>query len=404
MTLAQSKVAGPSEPVGAQERLLRSVVDSLEARMCILGDDGVIVGTNRPWDELAVAMSWTPEQAGVGADFFALLQGIRGDLSRALAAAAREMLAGSTEQRSIKGYLPVAKRGEDVVVRMQPVTEHETARVVLAMIDITAAVRNQRELRRITDEAQLLALVAQHTDNAVVISDADGRIEWANHAFSRISGYPLEELVGLSRQDLMHGQFASTPAYGEFAEALGQGRSADLQIPGRTKDGSPYWTHMETAPIVEDGVPVRFVSVERDVTAQRAADRETQVAGRQTQALAAQLGAEKAVLRQALALVPQPVYFKDAAGRYTGVNRAYLALRGLAGESAVLGRTEAELGLGPADPVSAGLGALEAQVLATGLPVENHTLALDSERTLAVTVLPLTDDKGTMTGLLTVAI
>jgi len=44
-------------------------------------------------------------------------------------------------------------------------------------------------LRQQTQELERLALVAELTDSAVIIADAEGRMTWANDAFTRISGY-----------------------------------------------------------------------------------------------------------------------------------------------------------------------------------------------------------------------
>ena len=402
-----TEVENPADPTGpteAAERLLRSVVDSLDSRMCIIGTDGAIVGSNRLWDEFATEMGWSIVDYGVGGNLFGLFNRLRGELGPALSAAARSILQEGAGPCSLKGYLPLVGRGEDVIVRMHPVLGHDEGRVVITMIDISAAVRTERELRRITDEAQLLALVAQHTDNAVVITDAAGQIEWANDAFSRSSGYTPEELVGLRRQDLIDGPFARTTAFGEFVQALESGHGADVEFPSQTKDGGSYWVHVEAQPIVEDGETVRFVSVERDITSKRAADEQLRAATKRAQLLAEQLSAEKALLSEVLASIPHMVYWKDSDLRYIGVNQAFLALRGLSEEQAVLDRVEAELDC--ADELTATLATLEPQVLGSGRPVDRRLLLTSSDRppcSLLLSVLPKTDEDGVVCGVIGVA-
>src|SRR5262245_25232179 len=44
--------------------------------------------------------------------------------------------------------------------------------------------------------ARKLALVAQWTDNAVIVTDAKGRIEWVNRGFTRMTEYELDEVRG----------------------------------------------------------------------------------------------------------------------------------------------------------------------------------------------------------------
>ena len=390
--------------IGAAERLLRSVVDSLDGRMCIIGDEGVIIGTNRLWDDFTEEMGWSVADSGVGANYFSLLQQIRGELAKPLAAAVRAILDGEAGQSAIKGYLPLLGRGEDIIVRLHPVLGHNEGRAVITMIDISGAVRTERELRRITAEAQLLALVAQHTDAAVVICDAIGQIEWVNDAFCRSSGYVLEELVGLNRRDLIDPAFVQMSSFVEFGETLTSGQGAQMQFLSRTKDGGSYWVHAESQPIMEDGHTVRFVSVERDITSQRAADEQLRAATKKAHLLAEQLSSEKALLSEVLGSIPHLVYWKDLELRYVGVNQAFLAIRGL-DEHAVLDRSEAELDT--TDELSTVLNQLEQQVLQTGEPVENQRLILAAPdrpgRSLLLSVLPKTDEEGLVCGVIGVA-
>ena len=401
----QGEVENRTRWIGAAERLLRSVVDSLDGRMCIIGAEGVIIGTNRLWDDFTDEMGWSADDSRIGANFFTLIQRFRGEVGKPLATAVRDILDGASGQSSLKGYLPLVGRGEDVIVRLHPVLGHDDARVVITMIDISGAVRTERELRRITAEAQMLALVAQHTDNAVVIADSIGQIEWANDAFCRSSGYALEELVGLLRTDLVHAPFARTPSFVEFSESLLAGKGALTQFPSLTKDGGSYWVQVEVQPILENGRAVRFVSVERDITQQRAADEQLRAATKKAQLLADQLSSEKGLLSEVLGSIPHLVYWKDSELRYTGVNQAFLALRGLVGEHAVLERLESELDC--TDELSAVLSRLERQVLDTGLPVENHRLIFavpDRQQCiLLLSVLPKTAEDGAVCGVIGVA-
>ena len=54
---------------------------------------------------------------------------------------------------------------------------------------------NER-LRASEAEARKLAMIAARTDNAVVLTDATGRIEWVNAGFTRITGWRLHEVAG----------------------------------------------------------------------------------------------------------------------------------------------------------------------------------------------------------------
>ena len=105
-----------------------------------------------------------------------------------------------------------------------------------------------RAMRARALEEERLALVARHTDDAIVLYGADGRIDWVNDAFVRMTGYDLDETVGAWRQDLIRGPFTRTPEYARLAEDLIAQRETSLEFVTRTKAGASYWTAMRIRP------------------------------------------------------------------------------------------------------------------------------------------------------------
>jgi len=65
--------------------------------------------------------------------------------------------------------------------------------------------RATRLLHQSEAEAKKLALVASRTENLVIISDPEGRIEWVNEAFTRITGYTLQEVQGAKPGSFLQG-------------------------------------------------------------------------------------------------------------------------------------------------------------------------------------------------------
>jgi len=60
-------------------------------------------------------------------------------------------------------------------------------------------------LEQVREQTRQLALVAAKTDNAVVITDLDGRVTWVNASFTRITGYTMNEAVGKKPGKLLQG-------------------------------------------------------------------------------------------------------------------------------------------------------------------------------------------------------
>jgi len=64
---------------------------------------------------------------------------------------------------------------------------------------------SRQELARAGQRAEQLALVAIHASVSVIVTDATGRIEWANAAFSTITGYSFAEAVGQLTGSILNG-------------------------------------------------------------------------------------------------------------------------------------------------------------------------------------------------------
>ena len=78
--------------------------------------------------------------------------------------------------------------------------------------------------------------MAQKTQNGVIITDAQGCIEWVNEAFTRISGYVLEEMQGKKPGDVLQGPQTDPLTIAQLRSALDTGetlRSGKFIITGR---------------------------------------------------------------------------------------------------------------------------------------------------------------------------
>ena len=83
---------------------------------------------------------------------------------------------------------------------------HGTGVAIQAILrDITARKRAEESLRQVEAETHKLALIASRTDNGVILTDADGLVEWVNEGFTRISGYTLDEVRGKSPGSVLQG-------------------------------------------------------------------------------------------------------------------------------------------------------------------------------------------------------
>jgi PAS domain S-box-containing protein len=127
-------------------------------------------------------------------------------------------------------------------------------------------IANER-LRQQEAETNKLALIAARTDNAVVLSDAAGKVVWVNAGFTRLTGYTLEETVGKTPGSLLQGPETDAETVRYMHAQLSKGEGFKIQIVNYSKDGRKYWLASEVQPIRNDaGETINFMAIQSDIT------------------------------------------------------------------------------------------------------------------------------------------
>ena len=132
-------------------------------------------------------------------------------------------------------------------------------KVVKFATDITEQVQ-QRE------KFNLLSLVADGTDNSVIITDARGLIEYVNPGFTRLTGFESSEALGRKPGSLLQGKYTDQDTVASIRNSLHAQQPFYQEILNYTKAGDPYWISLSINPIRDQtGQIVRFVSVQANI-------------------------------------------------------------------------------------------------------------------------------------------
>jgi hypothetical protein len=146
------------------------------------------------------------------------------------------------------------------------------------------AIRDVTQQKLAQDELAKVSLVANHTDNMVIITDRDGRTEWVNQAFLRKTGYIPAELVGRKPGNVLQGPGTDRATVARIGEALREGRSFAGELLNYTRQGEPYWVQINITPVRDQkGDVERFVSVQTDSTELRRTQQELEAAKRRAE-------------------------------------------------------------------------------------------------------------------------
>jgi diguanylate cyclase (GGDEF)-like protein/PAS domain S-box-containing protein len=128
------------------------------------------------------------------------------------------------------------------------------------------------DIRRMEAQMELLGTAFQHSGEAILITDHDNRILTVNPAFTTLTGYTQEEVVGRNPSVLSAGR--STPEdYAKMWEAIKQNGYWQGEIWDRRKDGGIYPKWLSISAILNEAGGVRYYMAHfTDISAERAAE------------------------------------------------------------------------------------------------------------------------------------
>lgn len=175
----------------------------------------------------------------------------------------KELISGRlTEYEETYSYRNVENYKKWIRIRCEPIFNNVNK--------ITGAVGT---LRDVTDqylaeqEIQRLSLVARKTANMVVITDAEERITWVNHAFEKVSGFQIDEVKGKIPGHFLQGPRTNQQTRNEIRKAIDSQQSFKGTILNYSKTGVPYWVRLVIDPIFSDfGEYQGSIVIESDVT------------------------------------------------------------------------------------------------------------------------------------------
>jgi PAS domain S-box-containing protein len=132
---------------------------------------------------------------------------------------------------------------------------------------VLGAVRDITEQKVKEDELKKLSLIANGTINGIVLADNDGKIQWINQSFTKITGYELHEVIGKSPGSLLQGKDTDMSIAVRMRECVRQNKGFDELILNYKKNGEAYWNKVHVETVYNDvDKKINFIGFQRDVT------------------------------------------------------------------------------------------------------------------------------------------
>jgi PAS domain S-box-containing protein len=151
----------------------------------------------------------------------------------------------------------------DVSLSISPIKDETGKLVGMSEIarDITARRRTEKQLR-------LQSAALEAAANAITITDRHGTIVWVNHAFTTMTGYSKEEVLGKNPRLLKSGEQPES-YYAKLWSTISSGEVWQGEIVNRRKDGTTYTEELTITPVIQDvgnAADTHFVAIEQDIT------------------------------------------------------------------------------------------------------------------------------------------
>ncbi len=153
----------------------------------------------------------------------------------------------------------------------------EYAQTKLSLLKIVA-IRTSAELQRIKTEEELrLSATAFETHEAIVITDKHGDIVRVNKAFTLITGYSQDEVIGNNLSLLLKSGAYDDEFYQQLWQSLSETKQWQGEISGRRKSGESFPELLTITAVTDrEGLLTHYVATFLDITEHKQAEMEIQ--------------------------------------------------------------------------------------------------------------------------------
>ncbi len=122
------------------------------------------------------------------------------------------------------------------------------------------------QLKNANIELEKLSLVASETDNAVIIMDNKGNIEWVNEGFTRIYDETLEQLINEHGKNIF--EISTNPQIQKlFNDCIIKKKTITYESMDVTKTGKNIWAQTTLTPILDgNGNVKKVIAIDSDIS------------------------------------------------------------------------------------------------------------------------------------------
>jgi PAS domain S-box-containing protein len=149
-------------------------------------------------------------------------------------------------------------------------------RVIENIVFGITAIEIENEKALLINNLRKVKQAVEQSEASIVITDLEGNIEYVNPAFSKLTGYSLNEVLGKNPRILQSGV---TPKnnYNQLWQNITNALTWTGEFCNKKKNGELYWEYASIAPILDDnGNVINYVAVKENITDRKIMELEQQ--------------------------------------------------------------------------------------------------------------------------------
>ncbi|MGM0581263.1 MAG: CheR family methyltransferase [Bacteroidota bacterium] len=120
------------------------------------------------------------------------------------------------------------------------------------------------------EEIQKLSLIAKQTKYAVIITDLDGKINYVNESFLKLTNYKESYVLGKKPGDFLQGKDTDPKTVKIMSDAVKERKGFEVDIINYTKKGHKYWTNIQCELLYDRyQKPIGFFSIQSEISREK---------------------------------------------------------------------------------------------------------------------------------------
>lgn len=157
----------------------------------------------------------------------------------------------------------LAKEGKIISVEINSRALYQDAKIY-QIVTMFKDVTIKKELE---ERMKLLTKALESSANAIVITDKDAHVEWANPAFEKLTGFKILDILGKQPKEFISSGKQSPSFYKDMWDTILTRQPWSGEIVNKRKDGTLYYEDLSITPVLNTKKEIQnFIAVKQDIS------------------------------------------------------------------------------------------------------------------------------------------